>query len=508
MTTLAEPLVGVEQPRLFTPPRVELTKDTSAGFEVIAFGRIVLGVALDPWQCWFLIHALELNADGTFRFRTVLLLVARQNGKTTVMQVLTLWAMYVRGMFVVGTAQDLTVAREAWDAIRFRIRDDPELASHAPRGYISTANGKEAIRLANGARYILKPTTADAGRGIPGVGLVLMDELRTHLDWNAWAALSNTTMAVPNAIIVGMSNAGTDESVVLNDLRELALAGTDDSLFLAEYSAAPECNLDDREGWRQANPSLGRGRLTERALESAMRKAPPAIFRTENLCQRVETIDTALDSQAWRASRDPVDVSAWREAPMYGGLDVSRDGAHVTLTISAAAGDGRVRVWVAKAWQSVDQARADLPAVLEALKLKRLVWCPSGPAAELAAVVRAAGRRPKSKRGMELVEVAGVALSEACMGLAGAVRGRLVLHQGDPLLDAQIAGCARLWQGDRFVFTRRGAGHADAAYSLAFAVHGTLTAPKSRRGALNLEVGHGGSEPTAAPDGTEVESQA
>jgi phage terminase large subunit-like protein len=40
-----------------------------------------------------LIHALELLPDGTFRFRTVVLLVARQNGKSTLMQVLTLWRM-------------------------------------------------------------------------------------------------------------------------------------------------------------------------------------------------------------------------------------------------------------------------------------------------------------------------------------------------------------------------------------------------------------------------------
>jgi hypothetical protein len=473
-------LVGVAEPRLYTPPLRDLDKSTSAGWEVEAFARIVLQLELDPWQAWFLRHALELNEDGTFRFRTVLLLVARQNGKTTVMQVLTMWALFTRAMFVVGTAQDLSIAREAWDAVRFRIRDDPELAAWAPRGHVSTANGKEQIRLVNGGRYIVKATTADAGRGIPGVGLVLMDELRTHTDWAAWAALSNTTMAVPNALIVGMSNAGTDDSVVLNELRDLALAGTDPSLGLFEYSAPPECDLEDREGWRQANPSLGHGRLTERALESAMRKSPAAIFRTENLCQRVETLDTAIDSGAWRNSRDPVDVAEYREAPMYGGLDVSRDGARCTLVIGTPVGGGRARVWVAKAWESVDLARAQLPDVLAALDLRRLAWNPSGPAAELAPVIRAAGRRKGSSRGTVLVEVNGVALSEACMGLAGTVRSRGVLHSGDPLLDAQLAGCARLWQGDRFVFTRRGAGHAEAAYALALAVHAILTAPKPR----------------------------
>ena len=52
---------------------------------------------------------------GRFRFRTVVLLVARQNGKSTLMQVLSLWRMYVDGApLVIGTAQNLDIAEEQW----------------------------------------------------------------------------------------------------------------------------------------------------------------------------------------------------------------------------------------------------------------------------------------------------------------------------------------------------------------------------------------------------------
>jgi hypothetical protein len=494
VTTVVE-VVGCTVPRLWTAPLRNLDEPgATLGHECIAFATIVLGLTLDPWQRWFLIHALELREDGSFRFRTIVLLVARQNGKTTVMRALTLWAIVTgRVRLVVGTAQDLDTAREAWESCRQAILDDPELAALAPRGYIITANGKEQIRLSNGARYKIKATNKDAGRGIPGVGLVLMDELRTHEDWESWAAISNTTLAIPNALIVGMSNAGTDRSIVLNSLRADALAGTDPDLGLFEYSAEDGCDLEDPVALAQANPSVGHGRMTMRALLSAVRKAPPAIARTENLCQHVRTVDSALDLDAWTACVDKANVADYRGAAdgrsrLYGGLDVSLDGQHVTLQLAALDG-ARVRSWVAAAWDSVDAARADLPGILAALRLRRLGWCPSGPAAELSTVVRAAGRRKGSKYGTELVEFSGVALSEATMGLASAVRSRAVLHQGDDLTTAQVTGAGKLWQGDRFVYTRRGAGHVDAVYALAFATHVTLTEPRRRARTLEAPGG-------------------
>ncbi|MCG2991006.1 hypothetical protein, partial [Escherichia coli] len=77
----------------------ELTPETSLGFEAIEAAKIA-GRRLHPWQEWFLIHSLEL-ALGSFtydefpklRFKTVLLLVSRQNGKSFIMSTRLLWRM-------------------------------------------------------------------------------------------------------------------------------------------------------------------------------------------------------------------------------------------------------------------------------------------------------------------------------------------------------------------------------------------------------------------------------
>ena len=87
--------VGKTEPRLWTRPLRDLTPETSLGFEVIDFALAFLGIALRPWQRWLLIHALELNPDGTYRFRRVIVLVARQNGKTLLASVLAAWWLFV-----------------------------------------------------------------------------------------------------------------------------------------------------------------------------------------------------------------------------------------------------------------------------------------------------------------------------------------------------------------------------------------------------------------------------
>lgn len=456
-------LRGLTEPRLWTRPLVDLTPETSLGFECIAFAVIALGMTLDPWQCWFLIHALELRADGSFRFRTIVLLVARQNGKTTVMRALSLWAIFTgRVKLVVGTAQDLDVARECWESAVDLVEADGELAEQiaGTRKKATRANGKEVLKLANGSRYKIKATTVDAGRGIPGVGLVLLDELRTHRDHAPWSALNKTTMAIPNALTVGMSNAGDDTSVVLNDLREKALAGANEALGIFEWSAEPGCALDDRQAWAQANPSLGYGRMTERALNSAMLDDPAAVFRTECLCQRVESLKGAVDSLAWRGGADSTGNLDGLRDRLFACVELAEGayGEHATLCVAAIDDNGRANVEVVEAWTSYATMEAELEDWLERVDPAARFYFAAGPAAAKAAFLR----------GLDFEPIKGAQVIEACMGLAADVRAGQVIHRDDPLLTAHVVGAERLISGDGWRFTR--GGNVDAAYAAAGAV--------------------------------------
>ncbi|NHI16855.1 terminase [Microbacterium excoecariae] len=345
---------GSAEPRIATPPLRELTPETSLGFDVIDFADEVLGVDLLPWQRAALIRMLELLEDGTMRFRTVVILVARQNGKSTLAQVLTIWLLCVWGWpLILGTAQDLDVAEALWEEVVDLVLDNDELAPlvDEKRG-VTRVNGKKSLNLASGAKYKVKAANRRAGRGLSG-NLVLLDELREHQTWDAWGAITKTTMARAEALILALSNAGDATSRVLRYLRLMAhkavgdpdginaaeadssggptqfdletmqsfatakdadeedadLDGLDvddlqqdeETLCLLEWSALPGRDRRDREGWRQANPSLGYT-ITLRTIAAACKTDPEWIFRTEVLCQ-------------WNdgASSGPWEPGSWEE---------------------------------------------------------------------------------------------------------------------------------------------------------------------------------------------------
>lgn len=491
MTAIADPpvVLGATTPRLWTRPFVTgppgpcgcgcaLAPRTSLGFEAASFAEDVLGVELLPWQRWWLIHALELRSDGRFRFRTVLTLVARQNGKTTICKILSLWFLYLRNArLVLGAAQALNIARESWQGAVQLAEDVPELADEIAA--VRRTNGEQCLTLTSGARYMITAATRGAGRGLSVDGLLLLDELREQRDWDAWGALSKTTIAQPNALTVGISNQGDDQSVVLNSLRSAALAGTDESLGLFEWSAPDGCAVTDVDAIVQANPGAGRT-IQLAAILSAAATDPPTTYRTEVLCQRVDTLDAAVDVAAWRACADPGATLETLRSQLVVCVDVAYDDGHVSAVAAAPDGD-RVRVEVLGAWGSTLEARDDLAGLFGALRPRAVGWFSSGPATVLGAELRAlhgtvVGRKVYARDEMHphspgVVELGGGVAVEACQTFADLVAARRIVHPDDDLLNAHIAASVRRDQGDGWRFARKGAARNDAAYAAVGAVH-------------------------------------
>ena len=467
-----EKLLGCIEPRLWTPPLRPLNRSTTYGYECCDFMEMV-GEPFDPWQEWVVKHALELMPDGSFRFRIILIIVARQNGKSHLKRGVSLWRMY---MFpksrLLGVAQEVTLAREQWQMTQDVIHASPDLA--AEWAGVRNVNGDEYFWLQNGSRYKIGAANRRSGRGGSNdeVGI---DELREQRNWDAWAALSKTTMARDNSQIWLMSNAGDDESVVLNQLQAVARAGSDPTIFLAEYSAPDGCELDDWDAVRQANPNLGR-RVSVQAIKTAMSTDPPNVFRTEVMCQRVDQLDGAIDFAAWQGCADPSGTLEEHKKRVTACFDVAPDGQHATLAVAAALPDGRVRVEIAAAWPSTDAARAELGGLLDRIKPAALGWYPAGPAAALAPVLRA---RPG------LADLSGGKVAEACEGLADLTRTLRIVHPADPLLDSHIRGASKLNSGDGWRFTRRG-GHVDAAYAAAGAVKLAQEMPPVKRARVRI----------------------
>jgi len=499
---------GSTTPRIFTPPAVTgepgpcgcgcaLTPATSKGFEVVEFATHVLGETLLPWQRWLFIHALELDCWGGYRFRTVLVLVARQNGKTTALSILALWRMLCDGAkLVLGTSTTVDLAKEAWEKTVTLAEESDALAGEFKfdgRGAaVRRENSSTQLLALNRARYKTAAAHRKGGRSL-SVDLLILDELREHATWSAWSASSKTTNARPDGQKWAITNQGDRTSVVLNHLRAAAMASLglevqaeadadpdevaeqlalgDDSLALFEWSALEKCRLDDVEQQAQANPALGYT-MAEATIASDLRTDTPDVFRTEVLCQRVDQLDAAIDMDAWVTGTDEAATMESLRGKVALCFDVAPGGQHVTLVGAAMLSDGRVQVAVVDSWSgptAVHDARAAYPVWRASIRPRAFGWYPGGPGAVLA---------PDLKDDKKATALTGEVATAACMSLAQQILSRRIVHNGDPLLTAQLKGAGKLPQGDKWRFVRLGGPSVDAAYALAGAIHLCRMLPK------------------------------
>jgi hypothetical protein len=512
--------LGHEVPRVFTPPLRELTPETSLGFHVIAFAEQVLLISLHPWQRWLLIHALELLPDNTLRFRTVVVLVARQNGKSLVSQVLALWMMYVYGLaLVLGTAQDLDTAEEVWQGAVDLVQelDDETDEPVRPDLYemldkVIQVNGKKALVLKNRRRYKVKAANRRAGRGLSG-DLILLDELREHQSWDAWGSITKTTMARAMALILCLSNAGDSTSVVLRYLRKMGHAGagdpdglnsedrgsedllTDDDLddFTAEaedlvddedtlgffeWSAPPGCAVDDRDAWAMANPSMNHPNgIAERTIASAAKTDPEFVFRPEVLCQWLDHSTEGpfplgtWEAGRWTPSREDdappkivgkvkacVDVSHDRTMTYVAFAGYRADGLPQVEVVAQRAGQGWVKDWLAD-----PKRRGRIEAVTGQTK--------GAPVSALMADLKLASEDRSDAFDIPVEDWTGDNLAGWTGEFYDLVRAGAVTDDGEqvglrhlpqPSLDVAASTAATKPLGDRFVWDRKNS-PADAA---------------------------------------------
>ena len=492
---------GCEKPRVYTPPlqplepRSPITEKRTLGYDVIDFAEDVLHVNLFPWQKWLLVHMLELLDDSTLRFRTVVVLIARQNGKSTLSQVLALWFMVVWGWpLVMGTAQDLETAEEVWQGAVDLVEEDDELSTLLKR--VVKVNGKKALELTNNTRYKVKAANRKAGRGFTG-NLIMLDELREHQNWDAWGAITKTTMAQLEALVLALSNAGDMTSVVLRYLRQMAHAAIGDpdginkdltvagpteldlesindfdedlddldelddleqdeeTLALFEWSATPGCSKWDRDQWAQANPSLNwNPAFTERTIASACKTDPEWVFRTEVLCQWAEgTLDGPFPPGSWDAGKNiPIThedgtQSAAEEDKIVGqvmaGLAQSYDRDHVVISFAGHRADGIAQVEVVVVRRKSDWVKGWLMDPKRRDRIQSIAGQTKGaPISPLMAELIEAFNDPEDSFDIPIVDWQGSDLTAGWAGVIDAVRDRTVKHHPQPILDIAAATAA------------------------------------------------------------------
>lgn len=448
---------GFTEPRIFTKPLRELTRETSRGFEAIQFAEKVLNVQLFPWQKWLFIHLLELNPDGTLRFRKALVIVARQNGKTLIAAVLAAFFLYVdsvrwpeyikpRDFVIVGAAQKLDIAMKPWTQVRqWGGPDDPRIGIAHDRVPIlqavtrmpRTANGETELVTTEGAVY--RPRTFEGARGYSSARLIL-DELREQHDYVGWSAIEKSATAMFDSLLLAFSNAGTAKSEVLRDVRTIAHESVDKrnaQWFIAEWSADEDADLDDPRAFAQANPSAGY--LPAMTIDGLMQTAAEAknknIERIEVLCQWVSAqIEPYIDVSEWKAGFvSPFEVSIPHGSRTVWGVDVSFDRRWTWISAAVFLDDGRPFVQLRERHKSMFKA-VDRLAELAADSGSSEVALQSRGSASMELV------QPLREKGLTVHEIDGGHIGLATGRFRDRVRSGELAHTEQPLIDLGIEG--------------------------------------------------------------------
>lgn len=423
-----------------------------------------LGTPLMPWQRQVLDVALEVLPDGSWAYRTVVVTVPRQAGKTTLAGPMHLHRALTRDRPTYFTAQSRQDARDTWLEVVKRFRRSP-MTSLAK---VRESNGSEAVTFRGGGTFRIFAPSEDALHGKANE-LVTVDE--------PWAMKGEQGPALEQAILptftttggqlVLISTAGTAESTWLRRYvdrgRESVEQDRRDGLAYFEWSLEPpdaalvaagldpDAGPDDRarafEVVLAAHPANGTT-VDRGALEQALDIMTPGQFLRAYGNVWTATADRVIPEHLWTACTAAGPWTPPDPGRVALAFDVSVDRGEAAIAAAWRDSDtGPLRLDV------IDRHPGDawLPGRLRELAA---TWRPlaigydkAGPARDVADEL--------TRGGLELQGTNTTEYVAACAAFLAAVRNGRMTHPGRGALDDAVAAAATSALGDGWAWSRR-----------------------------------------------------
>jgi phage terminase large subunit-like protein len=435
-------LGGVQTPRIHS----ELTDLPSKGQDIIDLAA-ELGINLMEWQRFVCIHGHKVRADGRWAHSELGLIMARQQGKSTLMMLRILTGMFVWGEGLqLASAHRLTTSLETFRQIVGLIETHPKLEKEVKK--IRWQHGAEEIELFGNRRFVVKAAN-NAARGLSKPETIHLDELREYKDEDAWSSMRYSMMAAKNPQVWIYSSAGDQHSVILNKLRERALASatTNDPIGWFEWSAEPDAPILLPSGeinwsaFAQANPSLGITIHPDNL--KAVINDPPDIVRTEVLAQWVDTINSAIDAQKWGLCQtEPIPLDPEKET--WFGLDLSPDRKFGALVATQKLSGERFNLVLLHTWSN-DYSINDLAVANDIAPYVRKYNVQTVAYSKRTAQAVASRLVPA---GIPITDMDGAIYAESCDRWLGAINSHRLQHGGQDELTQQTLSAAKLPYGD------------------------------------------------------------
>jgi len=457
-------LRGATQPRLHSP----YIKGKSLVQDVIDLCEIVQTPLL-PWQKFILTDMLRVDKKGNFQRKTLLLLIARQSGKTFLARMLILahlvkWPS--RNILIMSSNR--AMALDTFRQVAYMLESNDHLKGMVKQ--IRYANGTESIEMIDGTRLDVVAATRDGSRG-RSCDFLYIDELREITEEGYRAAIP-TTRARPNAMTLLTSNAGDAFSTVLNDMRSRALENPPKTFGYYEYSAPAHCKITDRNAWAMANPALGYT-VSEEALEEAVATSPIENTRTELLCQWISSLQSPFPPNSIEDCSDST-LQMSEGAYTVFAFDKSPSSRDCSLVAGQILPDGRIGIGILETWESL--VSIDELQVAAAIKAWADIYRPRQICYDKYATQTIAERLINA--GQICVDISGAQFYQACSDLLDATVNRRWVHNGQDILISQFANVAAKNNDSSWrIVKRQSAGSVAAPIAIAMTIS-TLMKPQ------------------------------
>ena len=379
----------------------------------------------------------------------------RQNVKTWAAQRMVIYRGWVHDLRrIVWTAQLYRTTQDTFNELVRLIEEHSWLEQQVLR--ISYGNGDESIQLRNGCQIDFLARSQRSARGWAADELVADEGL--YLTPDMIGAVFRTLSSRPDPHFTHLSSPGLLRSDVIRGVRDRGRKGGDPSLAYAEWTSEVEpcdlpacphvvgtegCQLDVEDKWLQANPAAGR-RISLEYIRSERRALPPLEFMRERMGWWEDPGEAGSGAvfpvEDFEACSDP-DAAPVDGAMVAWSVDVSWDRSTAWIAKVSAHADGRPVV----KWKH----RCDPLAAMEWLTANVdsgtfagiAVQGSSAPVSSLVEDLRREfSDNVHAMSTTDIVSAAG--------GLYDAIKGRALLHNGQPEIQQAVSTCVIRPLGD------------------------------------------------------------
>ena len=299
-------------------------------------------IKLAPFQIKFIRDIFD-NPAGT---RRAYLAISRKNGKSALIAAIVL-------AFVVGpekqlNAQVISGARSREQAaLVFKLASKMVMLNPVLAKLVRIIpSAKTIIGLVANVEYRAISAEAGTAHGLSPL-LAILDEVgqvRGAQD-DFIEAIETGQGAHDAPLLIAISTQAPSDADLFSIWLDDAERSGDATIVSHCYAAPKDCELNDRAAWAAANPALGLFRSLEdvRAQAEKADRLPSAEngFRNLTLNQRVTRFTPLVSPAIWKAGNGAIDLSAFMEGQVYGGLDLSVT-TDLTCLVLIAKKDG---VW-------------------------------------------------------------------------------------------------------------------------------------------------------------------